>query len=72
VEFANMMNEIERIEAIAVIDAQIKALLDELRPITREIQAGEANNGQIDRSEAIQKRIAELDKEKTRLRFSTL
>ena len=58
------MNEIERIDAIAAIDAEIQMLLTKLRPLTDTINSGQANARVHEESSLLQRKIADLDARK--------
>jgi hypothetical protein len=62
------MNEIERIDAIAAIDAEIQMLLTKLRPLTDTINSGQANARVHEESSLLQGKVADLDARKKRLK----
>jgi len=64
------MNEIERIDAIAAIDAEIQILLTKLKPLTDTIISGQANARVHEESSLLQGKVAELDARKGQLKSS--
>jgi hypothetical protein len=65
------MNEIERIDTIAAIQAEIQTLLTKLRPITDAIESGQADARLLDKNNSLQKRIASLEDRKQQLDASS-
>jgi hypothetical protein len=61
------MNEIERIDAIAAIDAEIQTLLTKLKPLTDTINSGQANARVHEESSLLQEKVANLDARKKQL-----
>jgi hypothetical protein len=64
------MNEIERIDAIAAIQAKIQTLLTKVKPITDAIKSGQADARLLDKNNSLQKRIASLEDRKKQLEAS--
>lgn len=64
------MNEIERIDAIAAIQAKIQTLLTKVKPITDAIKSGQADARLLDKNNSLQKRIANLEDRKKQLEAS--